>query len=397
MRVWFLRLPAAVVLIAVLVAVACARGDDGGRDGDAASATAVTSPTATATVVARSSPVSRVTPILPAAETHDAAPEPGALLLVANSAGREVSFIDPTTGAVEQLEVGAAPWDVVMGPDGRAFVSTAEGIAVVDIARRQRTALVPYLSDVGEARVGEYRPGGMGLAVTADGARVYAGVYLAGQNSRLEVLDTSRLEFVGSAVVGIRPFDVLISPDGREVYSVDHDSFSVTVVDTRSLATRTLPIEPFGRAAFDKPHYAALDARGHLLLPVQGRGLVDLDPASDATSVVTMHADTHQHGVVLSPDGRTLCIVGTGPAGGATGGPNLTMIDLATRAERVIELSRPHEMVAVSDDSATAFLTGGYTFAGGGWDGVTVVDLASGRTREIAAPDRPLGIAIVRG
>ena len=77
----------------------------------------------------------------------------------------------------DSIEAGAAPHGLALHPDGRAFVATAEGIAVLDVEQRRRVALVPYSVDVGPPRFGEYRPGGMGIAVTPDGSKVAVGVY----------------------------------------------------------------------------------------------------------------------------------------------------------------------------------------------------------------------------
>jgi hypothetical protein len=170
----------------------------------------------------------------------------------------------------------------------------------------------------------------------------------------------------------------------------------VTAVDPATRKTRTLPVAPLGRGAFDKPHYAALRPNGHLLLPIQGRSLADLDPVSGDLVTTPMSADTHQHDVALSPDGRRLLIVGTGPAGGAHGAARLSMLDLDTLAEESIALARPHERVAISPDGRWAYLTGGYTFAGGGWDGLTIVDLQRRTVVELPVPDRPLDIVVLR-
>ena len=145
------------------------------------------------------------------------------LLAVANSQGQHISLVDPDQGVIAQIEAGEAPWGLVQVND-RLYVATAEGIAVIDLVQRQRLALVPYQTDVGPPRYGEYRPGGMGIAAAPDGQQVYVGVYVQGQPSQLEILDTETLTFVGTVAVGIRPFEVLVSADGREVYTIDHDS-----------------------------------------------------------------------------------------------------------------------------------------------------------------------------
>ena len=204
------------------------------------------------------------------------------------------------SGVLDRVEVGTAPWGVVLGRgtresgSNRAYVSTAEGIAVVDTTARRLVTRVPYLAAVGPPGFGEYRAGGMGLALSPDGTRLYVGINLPGGNGRLEVLDTAQLRIVGGATVGVRPFDVVASRDGRHVYSIDHDSFSVTIVETATLATRTVALTPAGRDAFAKPHYGAIGPDDRLLLPIMGRVLVSLGP-DGGTTLAPLTANTHQH------------------------------------------------------------------------------------------------------
>jgi YVTN family beta-propeller protein len=176
----------------------------------------------------------------------------------------------------------------------------------------------------------------MGVAAAPDGRRVYVGVFLPDRSGQLEVIDTDRHAVIASVPIGVRPLQVIVSGDGREVYTIDHDTFTVTAIDTTTYAARTLPVESLGNGgwgSWDKPHYAALRADGHLLLPFQGRTLLDLDPASGKAVALPMQANTHQHGVTLSPDEQHLLIVGTGPAGDARGAPRLTILDLTRMVE----------------------------------------------------------------
>ena len=316
------------------------------------------------------------------------------LLAVTNSQGRHISLVDPTQGVIAQIEAGAAPWGLVQAAD-RLYVATAEGIAVIDLAQRERLALVPYQAEPGPPQYGEYRPGGMGIAAAPDGRQVYVGVYLPGQASQLEILDTETQTMTGSVAIGIRPFDVLVSADGRQVYSVDHDSYSVTVVDPTTLVARSLDVAPLGRGAFDKPHYAALAADGHLWLPFQGQALVKLDPASGRFDTFSLAANTHQHGTTLTPDGRYVLIVGTGAAGRAGAGPSLTVFDTQTKTEEIIPLAQPHEDIAISPDSNYAYLTGGYLLTGG-WEGLTVVDLQQRRVKELVVAGYPLDVVVLK-
>jgi YVTN family beta-propeller protein len=319
-------------------------------------------------------------------------------LVVTNSTGQDISCVDPQSGRVAQIEVGAAPWGLALAPDHTAYVATAEGVAVVDLQRHERVALIGYQAQVGQPTFGEYRPGGMGIAIAPDGAHVYVGVFLPDRSGRLEVIDTSKRVVIASVPIGVRPFQVLASPDGRSVYTIDHDTFTVTAIDTATYAARSLPVEPLGNTgwgSWDKPHYAVLRADGHLLLPIQGRVLVDLDPTSGKSVALPLKANTHQHGVALAPDRQRLLMVGTGPAGDASGPPGLTVLNLATMTEERIPLSRPHEQVVLSPDGRLAYVTGGYSFANGGWDGLSVIDLQQRSVAELAVPDRPLDIQVI--
>lgn len=331
---------------------------------------------------------------------------PDGTLLVADFGSDTVTFVDPgkdgsgRNGAtIASVEVGTAPYGLVVGEDGRAWVATAEGVAVVDTRERTRLALVPYETESGPVTTGEYRGGGMGIALAPDGKHVYVGVNVPGGDGAVEVIDTATREVTGTVPVGMRPFDVDVSPDGREVYATDHDSFDVTAVDADSLETRRMEVAPYGTegglGSWLKPHYAVVrPGDGKLLLPFEGERLAVLDPGTGEVTIEPMTANTHQHGAALAPDG-TLLVVGTGPIGSDDEDPSLT-VRSPEGEERVVPLDGPHEDVAVSGDGRTAYVTGGFT-RDGYWNGITVVDLDDEKSEPVRlkAGNRPLGIAIL--
>ncbi|WP_405420493.1 hypothetical protein [Streptomyces erythrochromogenes] len=326
------------------------------------------------------------------------APTPQGLLLTADFGADTVTFVDPERGAVASVVVGRAPYALAVGADGRAWVATAEGVAVVDTRTRVRVARIPYRTATGPVTDGEYRGGGMGIALSPDGARAYVGVNVPGTTGVLEVLDTASREVTAVVPVGRRPFDVDVSRDGTEVYVTGHDSFDVTVVAAGPLSTRRIEVAPYGTegglGSWLKPHYAAVrPSDGKLLLPFEGERLAVVDPRTGRTEVEPMTADTHQHGAALAADGRLL-VVGTGAVRPGDGkGPSLT-VRSPDGTERVVPLEGPHEDVAVSRDGRTAYVTGGYT-RDGHWNGITVVDLDTGATRRLPAGTRPLGVAVL--
>jgi DNA-binding beta-propeller fold protein YncE len=338
------------------------------------------------------------TSVRPVARVVRARYESPAVLMLSNSASDTVTFFDLADAAETSVQVGAAPWGIARQGD-RAFVATAEGVAVIDLPARERIALIPYESQPSSIAFGEYRPGGMGIAIPPKGDLLFVGNYLADGPSRLEAIDWRRETVLGSVGTGVRPFDVLASRDGREAYSIDHDSYTVTVLDVAEMTARILPVSPLGDAlglaGFEKPHYAVLDSKGRLLLPFQGQILARLNPQSGQYESIPLTANTHQHGVAINADGTRLLIVGTGPAGGATADASLTIMNLETNEQKLVPLDKPHERVVFSPDERDAYLTGGFTFGGGGWDGITIVDLEEHTTSEVSVGALPLDVVVL--
>ncbi|MFJ2739323.1 YncE family protein [Streptomyces sp. NPDC087440] len=338
--------------------------------------------------------------VTPTAPTPKAAATPAGTLLVADFDSDTVTFVDPAPGRgpIGSVRVGTAPYGLAVGKDGRAWVATAEGVAVVDTRTRTSLGRIPYATKAdGPATMGEYRAGGMGIALSPDGRHAYVGVNVPDARGVLEVVDTASRTVTGTVPVGRRPFDVDVSTDGREVYATGHDSYDVTAVRTDTLKARRLEVAPYGTegglGSWLKPHYAAVrPGDGKLLLPFEGERLAVLDPRTGKVTVEPMTANTHQHGTAITPDG-TLLVVGTGPIGGDDEDPSLT-IRRPDGTERVIALDGAHEDVAVTPDGRTAYVTGGFT-RDGSWDGITVVDLPTGDTRRLPAGVRPLGIAVL--
>lgn len=338
---------------------------------------------------------------------RDPAPEaaaPAVLLLASLAQSDAVAIIDPSrpdADAVQQVTVGAAPWGVGVAAGGRTgYAATAEGLAVIDLLGATRRALVPYAHPASRIESGEYRPGGLGLAVSPDSGRVYVAVTAGDGAYALEVFDTETQKFIGSAPVGLRPFDVLVAPDGAWAATIDHDGFTVTVVDAATLAPVSHVVAPFGTegglASWEKPHYGAVDAAGGILLPYQGRVVVRLDPLTGATASIASTANSHAHGTALA--GSTLLTVGTGAFGNADGSANLSLLDVSAEAgaapERIVPMDVPHETVAVWTDaggSEFAAVAGGNT-RNEGWDGITLVALDSLEVRKLPVAGYPQAV-----
>ncbi|KJL32128.1 YncE family protein [Microbacterium azadirachtae] len=332
-------------------------------------------------------------------------PGHGTIFVVTESHGDKIAFVDltsPDAPVQSETVVGEAPWAIaVHEASRRAYVSTAVGLAIVDLGSRERLGLVPYLSQPVDIAYGEERPGGTGVVVTPDGSAVYVAVTRAGENSAVERFDTASGAFTDTHDVGLRPFDVQISPAGDEIYTIDHDSFTLNTISIPEHIVTSTEIAPFGTEgglmSHYKPHYAAVADDGTLYLPYQGQGLVVYSPGTRTYETQPMTADSHQHGVGLTSDGRLL-VVGVGAIGGATKGPSLTIRDLESGDEEVLPLQKGHENVVewldAPDGRRKAILTGGST-SRGPWDGLAIVDLDSLAVSEIAVPGMPqMGVLI---
>ncbi|MGC0430691.1 YVTN family beta-propeller protein [Streptomyces sp. SAI-195] len=349
-------------------------------------------------------PPSSTAPRTPSDSGDSSVRTPQGSLLVTDFGADTVTFVDPAgRGAAADLgsvRVGTAPYGIALGEDGTAWVATAEGVAAVDTRTRERTALIPYRTDTGPVTTGEYRGGGMGIALSPDGSRVYVGVNVPGGEGTLEVVDTGRRRVTEVVPVGRRPFDVDVSRDGRQVYATNHDSFDVSVVDTGDWTTRRIEVAPYGTegglGSWLKPHYTAVrPSDGALLLPFEGERLAVVDPGTGRVRIEEMTANTHQHGVTAGADG-TLYVVGTGPIDPSEDdGPSLT-VRTPDGGERVVPLDGPHETVALSADGGTAYVSGGFT-RDGYWNGLSVVDTATGRVTRVPVGERPLAVAVLGG
>lgn len=127
-------------------------------------------------------------------------------LLVTDFGSDTVTFVDPDKGPVDSVKVGAAPYGLALGADGRAWVATADGVAVVDTHDRRLLARIAYRTPgLGPVTGGEYRGGGMGIALAPDSRHVYVGVNVPDGNGTLEIIDTTTLEVTDTTPVGRRP------------------------------------------------------------------------------------------------------------------------------------------------------------------------------------------------
>ena len=165
---------------------------------------------------------------------------------VSNEDDGTVAVIDVDRGAaIATIAVGKRPRGLALSSDGRLLYvavsgvpkcpppitdaecaklprdAAADGIAVVDTTKLERTRLLTGVSDPERVAVGR------------DGQRLYVSEEDA---ARLAVLDAARGRLLATVPVGREPEGVRVSPNGRWVLVTSEEDDTVTIVDTKSNA-----------------------------------------------------------------------------------------------------------------------------------------------------------------
>ncbi|WP_190866384.1 YncE family protein, partial [Actinomadura sp. RB99] len=191
-------------------------------------------------VIAVDAATLRATPIVVGAYPQDVAVSPDGSQAYAAVTGGDtgpggssaVAVIDTRTDTViRRIDVGAAPRRIAFAPDGKdAYVTTARGLAVIDTAKGEVAGEVPGIPDA------------QGVAVSADGSRVYA---TRPDADLLYVVDAAHRTVTRRVRAGAEPWAVAAAPDGRKVYVADMNSDSAGVYD--ATGRRHLADVPVGR------------------------------------------------------------------------------------------------------------------------------------------------------
>jgi serine/threonine-protein kinase len=154
-------------------------------------------------------------------------PVPGAQAAapaVANSVAK------PTAG--EAVNVGTTPGYMELTPDGRTALIANRGagvLTVFDTTRNQALGTIP-VPDGGPQFV----------AFSPDGTRAYVSIFNTDRTvNEVGVLDMTTMQFLARVPTGVRPFALDVSPDGKTVYVPNHDSGSITVIDTATNTVRS--------------------------------------------------------------------------------------------------------------------------------------------------------------
>src|SRR5271154_1483821 len=145
-------------------------------------------------------------------------------IIQTNSAGDDVSIIDPATnkvvGTITGIEVnhGAAA-----APDGSRYYISNEGRSTLDVVDRKTLAITRSIPLSGHPN---------NIAISKDGRRVYVSIAVA--PGAVDVIDTQSLERVKSIPVKGALHNTYVTPDGKYVVTGSIAGKMITVIDQKT-------------------------------------------------------------------------------------------------------------------------------------------------------------------
>jgi len=145
-------------------------------------------------------------------------------IIQTNSAGDDVSIIDPVTnkvvGTIHGIEVnhGAAA-----APDGSRYYISDEGDSTLDVVDQKTLQVTKRIPLTGHPN---------NISISKDGKRVY--VSIARAPGAVDVIDTASLEKVKSIAVKGAVHNTYVTPDGKWVVAGSIPSKTITVIDQKS-------------------------------------------------------------------------------------------------------------------------------------------------------------------
>lgn len=274
-------------------------------------------------------------------------------LVVGDSAGNELLFLDPATGDVARRERISNPYHLEYSPDGRWLVIASLRRDQVDLYDATGGSDQP-LRLVQRLRVGDkpshiaFRPDGSVVYVTLQGARAVLAISLEtreplwqaeigpdpagilwhevpGQGGRLivgnmgadhfAVLNPETRQVERTIPLGRGAHTIFRSPDGGTLWATSRVDSRLAAIDPATLEVRQVHEIPGG------PDCLAFDATGRVWMTLRWASRIGvLDPASG--SFETIRVGRSPHGIFVQPrrPGGAAPVAGATPAAPATGG-----------------------------------------------------------------------------
>lgn len=294
-------------------------------------------------------------------EVHHLVPTPdGRLILVGDSAGNEMVFLDPETGAVVARERIANPYHLDFSPDGTRLVVTGLRRDQVDLYGWDGRAL----SFQGRVRAGDmpshiaFSPDGRTAYVTTQGDRGLAAIDLATNtlawkievgrepagvlwhrgrllvgvmgSDHVAVVDPEARAVVERIPVGRGAHAVFAAPDGSALYATSRVDSRITALDPATLGVLRTYEVPGG------PDCLTFSPDGRVWATLRWAGRVGvLDPATGALE--TIRVGRSPHGILYRPRPGTAppLLAQAGPQTGAPPPPETVGAPVVVGAPRI--------------------------------------------------------------
>src|SRR5713101_4045059 len=145
-------------------------------------------------------------------------------IIQTNSAGDNVSIIDPATnkvvGVINGIEVGHG---AAAAPDGSRYYISNEAESTLDVADQKTFKVIKKIPLSGHPN---------NIAIGKDGKRVY--VSIAVRPGAVDVVDTTSMEKVKSIPVKGAVHNTYVTPDGKYVVSGSVAAKVITVIDQKT-------------------------------------------------------------------------------------------------------------------------------------------------------------------
>ncbi len=247
--------------------------------------------------------------------------------------------------APQALAVPPAGWQgLVIGGDHRVYgLALGQGVAAPMIY----TPLPPRFA-----------------SFTPDGRHAYISTYGDDDAGVVEVLDIASNAILKDIPVGLRPYSLAVTPNGREVWVPDHDSSALSVIDTSTdTVVATIPVAP-------NPHWISFTPDGRTAFVADHESnLVSVIDVAGRTVRATIPVPESPHCVVVSPDGSQALVASYNAA-------SVSFIDTATLRVTTTGVGRNPQSIAYARDGRHAYV------ADNGSGSVSVLDTA---TRQVTA------------
>lgn len=160
----------------------------------------------------------------------------GKLVIQASETGSMAHVIDAGTGKIlENLIVDTRPRFIAFTPDGTRFWVSSEvrgTVTVFDTASLKQVGKI----DFENAGLTQNLVQAVGTRFTRDGKRAFVAL---GRGKLVVEVDPATLKIVGSWPVGLRAWNLALSPDESRIYTADGLDGTMSVIDLKS--GKTLP------------------------------------------------------------------------------------------------------------------------------------------------------------